>query len=685
MIVLIILSGIEFARTTAHHQTVVPLVPKDWTFMVYLDGDCNLEGDQIDAFRMMASVGSTVDINVLVEFDRIAGYDIRYGDWTDCRRFYVTAGMTPTAANALFSRGEINMGDPLNLVDFVTWSVNTYPAEKYALILSDHGDNGGVCEDLTGIYDYLSCWELSEALDAVYASTGVKVDLIGFEACAMGAIEVAYHASGGAETMVASEEVGVEPFPYDDILSDLAASPTMNSTTFAERFVHHFRLLCDDGIYPHDFASLSAFNLTMVNSTVIPTTDVLASCLNQMLPTYCHDILAAIGNTEYTSAPADFLHAGDLYHFAQNIKDFISDSQVQMAAQDVMDAITAAQIAEWHGSIHLNYNGLSIYLPPTEEAYYSRTSAYSFDNFYWLTNTVWDEFLHALFVTYAPGIRSRETLSDVSYTLFDSNADDYLDAVHIRLDVDTTGNPQNVSVQGHLVNASDTIVDTCVASAKASTSDEWCDLNLSVPVEAGEGWYDVELRLYDAYGILEDHLYSLEVAYLPEAMQHNVAVNEGSILQTVVGQGFPAKVNVTVENQGHYPEEFNVTTYANGTAINSVELVISSGCSDTFTIYWNTTGQTMGKYTITFFAEPVEGETDLTNNNVTANSVLFITIHGDVDGDRDVDIYDIVMMSGSYGSNEGEPSYHANCDVDGDGDIDIFDIVLAASNYLESW
>ncbi len=31
------------------------------------------------------------------------------------------------------------MSDGKTLVDFVTWAMESYPADKYALILSDHG------------------------------------------------------------------------------------------------------------------------------------------------------------------------------------------------------------------------------------------------------------------------------------------------------------------------------------------------------------------------------------------------------------------------------------------------------------------------------------------------------------------------------------------------------------------
>ncbi len=44
---------------------------KEWTWMVYMDGDCNLEADAINDFNEMASVGSTSDINIVVQFGRL--------------------------------------------------------------------------------------------------------------------------------------------------------------------------------------------------------------------------------------------------------------------------------------------------------------------------------------------------------------------------------------------------------------------------------------------------------------------------------------------------------------------------------------------------------------------------------------------------------------------------------------
>jgi hypothetical protein len=72
------------------------------------------------------------------------------------------------------------------------------------------------------------------------------------------------------------------------------------------------------------------------------------------------------------------------------------------------------------------------------------------------------------------------------------------------------------------------------------------------------------------------------------------------------------------------------------------------------------------------------------DNTFTDDSVV-VTLPGDVDGDRDVTIFDIVRIALGYSTIEGQMWYATRCDVDDDGDIDIFDVIAAAVNYGESW
>jgi hypothetical protein len=163
---------------------------------------------------------------------------------------------------------------------------------------------------------------------------------------------------------------------------------------------------------------------------------------------------------------------------------------------------------------------------------------------------------------------------------------------------------------------------------------------------------------------------------------HDMAITDASPTGTVIGQGQMAQITVTLANEGTFPETFNVTAYANGTAIDTTQISLSALNSTLVTLGWDTTGWTKGNYSISVNVTIVAGETD-TLDNAMIDGYIFITIAGDVDADADVDIFDIVRIAGAYGSKLGQPAYDGNCDIDCDGDVDIFDVVIAAGNYGE--
>ena len=61
-----------------------------------------------------------------------------------------------------------------------------------------------------------------------------------------------------------------------------------------------------------------------------------------------------------------------------------------------------------------------------------------------------------------------------------------------------------------------------------------------------------------------------------------------------------------------------------------------------------------------------------------------VTIAGDVDGDCDVDIVDIMLVAARWNSVAGSPSYDSRYDLDADRDIDIVDIMLIATHWNQS-
>ena len=165
---------------------------------------------------------------------------------------------------------------------------------------------------------------------------------------------------------------------------------------------------------------------------------------------------------------------------------------------------------------------------------------------------------------------------------------------------------------------------------------------------------------------------------------HDLAATGIASSRTIVGQGYDVSINVTVTNQGDFAEFLNVTAFAGSSPIAMQTVTLAERQASTLTFTWNTTGYPKGSYIVSAQAEAVEGETR-TRNNVISYGEIFVTIPGDVNGDKDVDIFDIVSMASLYGQTLPPIWPVPPPDIDGDADVDIFDIVIAAANYRKQW
>jgi hypothetical protein len=98
-----------------------------WTFMVYMAGDNNLsDAGDMDLDEMRA-VGSSPDVNVVVQFDRARD--------RGTTRYLVQKNGENEQTESL---GLTDCGDPQVLIDFVKWA-SRFSAERYALVLWNHG------------------------------------------------------------------------------------------------------------------------------------------------------------------------------------------------------------------------------------------------------------------------------------------------------------------------------------------------------------------------------------------------------------------------------------------------------------------------------------------------------------------------------------------------------------------
>ncbi|MCK4267067.1 MAG: hypothetical protein KAX31_07275, partial [Thermoplasmata archaeon] len=375
-----------------------------WTFMVYLDGDNNLEGVYIYNFNLMEMAANNPYVNVVVQFDRTPGYDTSNGDWTTTRRYEVKYDTHPnnfasyTEGVDYWELGELNMADPNVLSDFVDWAKTNYPADHYFLALVNHGGGweptvgdlsvaelvptGILWDDTNG--DYMSTAELSHALDAATSGGTQKLDVLYLDACLMQMIEVEYEIKGYARYMVGSEYVGWAPGPYDNYISSITSTTT--ASQLATTVVNEYHNDLTGLIYAHTMSAvdLSLFGLASV-------VDDFAQALTAGLSTYWTQIESS--RTDCQKFVFDSYI--DLYHFAFLIDQNIADATIQNAAQAVMTAVGNAVIAEAHengggGQYYPldNAHGISIYFPASEGD--SGYSNYNSGNLAFVADKGWD-------------------------------------------------------------------------------------------------------------------------------------------------------------------------------------------------------------------------------------------------------------------------------------------------------
>lgn len=155
-------------------------------------------------------VGSGGNLTILAQIDRAeGGSDAAIGglpDFTTTKRVRVEAGRL----SELSDLGELNLSASGTLSDFMRWGIEAAPADHYAVVLRDHGGAfGRFGTDASEQSDGISLPELTRGIDIALAATGMRgpFDLIGFDACLLGAWEVGVALSGRAHYMLASEEV----------------------------------------------------------------------------------------------------------------------------------------------------------------------------------------------------------------------------------------------------------------------------------------------------------------------------------------------------------------------------------------------------------------------------------------------------------------------------------------------
>jgi len=415
-----------------------------WLIMLYQDADDKvLEQDIFIDLNEAEKVGSSENVHIVAQLDRYRGGFSGDGNWDSTRRYYIQQDNDLSRINSqlVADLGEVSMSRGESLIDFVTWSMVTFPADKYVLILSDHGMGwpGGWTDPAPGgqdgsfiplaarLDDHLYMMEMDQALGEIRNRTGVdKLDIIGMDACLMAQLEVFAALQPHAQYAIASEET--EPalgWAYAGFLGALVENPGMSAEDLSKLVVQSYidedQRIVDEQVRA-DFlrggspmgglfspASVSAEQLAQQLEKNVTLTAVNLDKLPALMNSY-NDFSFALQDERqamiaearnyaqsYTSifgreVPPSYI---DLGHFVQLVGNNSSNGSTAQAASDVITALNDVVVAEKHGRGKPGSTGIAIYYPNSALYRSVMTGMQSYTGIAerFANASLWDEFL----------------------------------------------------------------------------------------------------------------------------------------------------------------------------------------------------------------------------------------------------------------------------------------------------
>ncbi|RIK23966.1 MAG: hypothetical protein DCC51_01785 [Anaerolineae bacterium] len=375
-----------------------------WTIMLYQDADDKvLEQDIFIDFNEAEMVGSTDRVNIVSQIDRYVGGFRGDGDWSDTRRYHLQRDNDLDVIRSPYqSIGEVDMSNPQSLVDFATWAIENYPADKYVLIMSDHGmgwpggwtdpepqSNPRVNVPLArAIGDAMYLQEIDAALQAIRDQTGLDAfELVGMDACLMGHMEVYTALAPHARFAATSQEV--EPavgWAYTSFLTDLVNNPDITGRELGQAIVDSYIVEDQRVLDPNaraQFVGRSGISAQQLADQLEQGVTLAAVDLSQMpaavegmnrfalyLQNMDQRAVAKARNyaQSFTSifgqnVPASYI---DLAHFSALLVRETGDQNLRSAVEEMFGTFQNLVVAEKNGVKKPGATGLSIYFPNSQ-------------------------------------------------------------------------------------------------------------------------------------------------------------------------------------------------------------------------------------------------------------------------------------------------------------------------------
>ena len=365
--------------------------PGTWTVLSFSIADTDLEPYMMDDVDEMGEVGSTEELSIVALVDRADGYSddpvLGIDDWVGGKLLEVTSG----GATVLDELGDVNTGDPEVLADFISRGIDQYPADNYALIISDHGASWpGVGGDESADSDHLSLGELDEAIGAGLEAAGVeKFDLLGFDACLMATYEVASTLADRADRLLASQELepghGWDYTALQSVVDNGGATVDELGSALIDGFEKQAR----------EQETSAEITLSLIDLTQMGAVDAALAEFSGQLVDRAEGVSPVVGRSLAQTLgfgtnpdPEQDSYMSDLAILAGEIG--VDALDVSDAADNLIRAINDVVLDKVDGQATKGATGLSIYFPPTVDYFDAEYDALDID-------TGWGDFLAAYY------------------------------------------------------------------------------------------------------------------------------------------------------------------------------------------------------------------------------------------------------------------------------------------------
>lgn len=255
--------------------------------------------------------------------------------------------------------GRKSMTDPDTLAEYIQWGKKNFPADRYDLIMWDHGGGSG-----SGYgYDQLFANSGSMTLDKIHSALkdgGCTFDFIGFDACLMATLETALVLEPYADYLIASEET--EPgvgWYYTNWLTKLSDNTSMETLEIGKNIVDDFVNVCSRKT-PSDQTTLSVIDLAEVKGTVPESFETFAQATTELIEKNQYKTVSNARSRTKEFAKSAGIDQVDLIHLAENMGTPEGKELAEVLRSAVKYNLTSGNVNNAYGiSIYFPYGKLS--------------------------------------------------------------------------------------------------------------------------------------------------------------------------------------------------------------------------------------------------------------------------------------------------------------------------------------